>query len=330
MILGGGSILLTLPRLSAAETEAATGPGSVAPELRASLVWHFDFDHPDDAQPDRELDQGPSGTHLELVNGGARMRVKDSAWLGGGLALQTGQQTPGTQGNDDWKAGRYELTGVETLRRCGGAAGLTLMGWFKVTGPVPAPNSQTPRADDLYPGAGLAGILSGGSDGHFCRALLEILQVDGELRVVALGRRVDGGATQMGLWDAPWQEVLPEGRWTHLAAVFDYAAGTIAVYRDGSPARVRLYQAGNPWAGGGAPEAERTSATLPAGIKIGGSYPQNHRERNPFNGRMDDLMAFDRALDPTEIQAQFARFPVASTDTSITSRAAPTPAPLQP
>ena len=308
VVAGAGWSVIASAHLSATEPGGANDPGTVSPPLRASLLWHFDFDHPDATRAEHELDQGPSGTYLELVNGGDRMRVEDNAWAGSGHALQTAQQSPEAQGNDDWKAGRYELTGVDTLGRCGGATGLTLMGWFKVSGPVPAPNSYTPRADDFYPGAGLVGILSGGSDGHFCRALLEILQVDGELRVVALGRRVDGGATQMGIWDSPWQEVLPAEGWTHLAAVFDYAAGTIAVYRNGVPAPVRLYQKGNPWAGSGIASSDRTSETLPAGIKVGGSYPQNNRERNPFNGRMDDLMAFDRALDAAEIQAQFARF----------------------
>lgn len=237
------------------------------------------------------------------------MRVEDEAWRGSGRALQTGQINPEAEGNDDWKAGCYVPGGGDTLRRCGDAAGLTLMGWFKVTGPVLALNSSTPRAGDLYAGAGLVGVLTGDSDGHFCRALLEILRVDGEVRVVALGRRVDGGATQMGIWDSPWEEVLPPGRWTHLAAVFDYASGTIQVYRNGRPAPIRLYQPGNPWAGGAGPGMDRTSATLPAGLKLGGSYPQNQRERNPFNGRMDDLMAFDRALTAAEVEAQVSRFP---------------------
>lgn len=280
----------------------------VAPDLRAALVWHFDFDHPDGSQPDRELDQGPAGTYVDLVNGGEAMRVEDTAWSGSGRALQTDQVEPEADGNNDWKAGCYELGGVETLRRCSDAAGLTLMGWFKVTGPVPALNSSTPQAGDFYAGAGLVGVLSGASDGHFCRALLEILRVDGALRVVALGRRVDGGATQMGVWDSPWEEVLPGGRWTHLAAAFDYANGTIHVYRNGLPAPMRHHQPGNPWASGRDSEADRTSATLPAGIKIGGSYPQNHRERNPFNGRMDELMAFDRVLTADEVKVQFAQF----------------------
>ena len=46
-----------------------------------------------------------------------------------------------------------------------------------------------------------------------------------------------------------------------------------------------------------------------AGIKIGGSFPQNSLERNPFNGLMDDLMLFDRSLSAVDVRAQFARFP---------------------
>lgn len=282
--------------------------GGVLPSLRQALVCHFDFDHPDGARADREIDQGPSGAFLNLVNGGAEMRMKDEAWRGSGHALQTMQTDPESDGNDDWKAGCFEPGGMASMERFGGAGGITLMGWFKVTGPVPAPNSVTPRVGDLYAGAGLVGVLTGDSDGHFCRALIEILRVDGEMRVVALGRRVDGGATQMGVWESPLAEVLPEGQWTHLAAVFDYEAGIIRVYRNGRLAPMRHYQPGNPWAGGAGSGRDKTSETRAAGLKVGGSYPQNQKERNPFNGRMDDLMAFDRALTTAEVEAQFAQF----------------------
>jgi Concanavalin A-like lectin/glucanases superfamily len=305
--------------VDAVDVGAPVESSLVVPVLRPALIWSFDFEHPDATHADVELDQGPSGTRLRLINGGAAMRIAEGAWAGSRHALQTRQVQPEVAGNDDWKAGIFTTGGVESLRRCGDAAGLTLMGWVRVTGPVPAPNSTTPRAGDVYSGAGLFGVLTGDSDGHLCRALLEVLRVDGELRVVALGRRLDGGATQMGVFTAPWDEVLPGGRWTHLTAVFDYAAGTIQVYRDGEAATMRLSQAGNPWAGasasGGAGGArgEHTSPSAPAGLKVGGSYPQNQAERNPFNGCFDDLMAFDRALTAEEVRTQFARFATMTT-----------------
>jgi hypothetical protein len=56
---------------------------------------------------------------------------------------------------------------------------------------------------------------------------------------------------------------------------------------------------------------------LPTGIKIGGSYPQNTQERNPFDGRFDDLMFFDRALTAEEVRLQFRRFGNGSTDAHL-------------
>ncbi|MGH8310537.1 MAG: hypothetical protein ACRETX_12190, partial [Steroidobacteraceae bacterium] len=44
-----------------------------------------------------------------------------------------------------------------------------------------------------------------------------------------------------------------------------------------------------------------TSATDPRGVKIGGSFPQNSREANPCNCRIDDLMFIVWALTPLEV-----------------------------
>ena len=43
-------------------------------------------------------------------------------------------------------------------------------------------------------------------------------------------------------------------------------------------------------------------------MKIGGSFPQNTDERNPFDGRFDDIMFLDRALAPAEVLAAYERF----------------------
>ena len=45
------------------------------------------------------------GTEIELVNGGAAMRVRDRAYRGSRRSLQTRQVDPAGDGNDDWKAG---------------------------------------------------------------------------------------------------------------------------------------------------------------------------------------------------------------------------------
>ena len=109
------------------------------------------------------------------------------------------------------------------------------MGWVKMTGSHPALNSNTPAPDDRYNAVGLAGLLSGNSDGHGVRALLELITVNGELRLVALGRRLDTGASQTFAASQDWQKLLPQGQWVHLAATFDYTTGDMALYRNGKP-----------------------------------------------------------------------------------------------
>ncbi len=281
----------------------------VAPAaLAVQPVVHYDFDHPDDKDAAREVDQGSSGTRLWLVNGGAAMRVADPAYPGAGMALQTRQVNPGQEGNDDWKAGVFDENGVETLHAFSAAEGITLMGWVKPMGPHPKPNTTTPDPEDHFGAVGLFGLLSGTSEGHLVRALLEVIQVDGTLRLVALGRRADEGTSMIVAAEGDWENLLPTGQWTHIAATFDYDGGEMTLFRNGQPLAAAPTVAGDPWAVEGGPEPDRTSASDPNGIKIGGSYPQNTVERNPFDGRFDDLVFFDRALAPGEVLGQFRRF----------------------
>jgi hypothetical protein len=300
--VAAASLCASLALLSGPVPAAATPPaGAVFPTLARNLVAYYDFEHPVRGHPELERDQGRSGTDLWLVNGGARMRVPDR----GGHALVTRQVDPTTAGNDDWKAGVYAPGGVPTLRAFNGARQVSVLGWFKVTGELPALNSTTPAPEDRYNAVGLAGVLSGDSDGHAVRALLEVIDVSGELRVVALGRRVDGASSQTFAASADWREVLPRGRWVHLAATFDFDTGEMALYRNGRPLSGSYTVAGDPWAVTGPPEPDRTSPTDPAGIKIGGSFPQDTLERNPCECRMDGLMFLNRAVSPVEVWAQY-------------------------
>ncbi|MEJ8638541.1 LamG-like jellyroll fold domain-containing protein [Streptomyces sp. MS2.AVA.5] len=285
--------------------EAATAQSEpVAPSLRHHLVAHYDFGHPVRGNPSWERDRGSSGTDIQLVNGGQAMRTWDGRR---GHVLRTRQISPTTAGNDDWKAGVYGVNGVPTLHAFNSAREATVMGWFKMTGENPAPNSGSADPDDRYGAIGLAGVLSGTSQGHDVRALLELINVDGVMRVVALGRRVDGGSSQTFAADADWQKLLPRGTWVHLAATFDYDDGTMALYRNGHAVTGFYTLSGDPWAIEGPPEPDEVSPTDPRGIKIGGSYPQNTREGNPCDCRMDDLMFLDRALGPDEVRAQYRR-----------------------
>lgn len=236
------------------------------------------------------------------------MRVADPAYPTAGMSLQTRQIDPGANGNDDWKAGLYDSDGVPALAAFGQVGGITLMGWVKPTGQNPGRNSATEAPDDFFAAVGLFGLLSGTSEGHLVRALVEVMQVGEDLRLVALGRRIDTGTSLVLAADAPWEQLLPAGTWTHIAATFDFDNGELALYRNGQRVAATYTSVGDPWDVDGEPEPDLASDRLPRGIKIGGSYPQNTLERNPFNGRFDDLMFFDRTLQADEIRAQYANF----------------------
>src|SRR5690606_20435875 len=129
-----------------------------------------------------------------------------------------------------------------------------------------------------------------------------------ELRLVALGRRIDDGRSWVFAAAAPWSTLLPPDEWAHLAATFDFARGEMRLYANGEPLAGDYTSGGDPWALRESDGPHFTSATDPAGIKIGGSFPHNTAEANPCNCRMDDLMFFDRVLSADEIAAQYARF----------------------
>jgi hypothetical protein len=272
-----------------------TGPRDVHPSLRSDLVSFYDFDHPVPGDPALERDQGRSGTEIELVHGGAAMRVADRAYPGGRKVLETGP-VEGT--TNDWKAGAWSASGVRTLRAFNAAEGTTVMGWFKRSMDGPAAG---------FNAIGLAGVLTGDSDGHAVRALLELIDVNGTLKLVALGRRLDGGNSQTFAADEDWRTLLPKDKWVHLTATFDFTTGTMALYRDGKAVPGSYTRADDPWLING-PGPHVTSAADARGIKIGGSFPQNTVERNPCDCRMDALMFLDRSLTAREVANQFRRF----------------------
>jgi hypothetical protein len=286
-------------------TPAQATFGTVLPTLSRNLVSYYDFEHPVRGDKALEQDSGRSGTRLSLINGGADMRVRDGAFRRSRNSLQLRQINPAVAGNDDWKAGLYSETGVPSLKAFNGARQASIMGWVKMTGQNPAPNSNSANPADFYGAIGLAGVLSGDSNGHAVRALLELIQVDGELKLVALARRIDGGDSQTFAATEDWQKLLPQNEWVFLAATFDFDTGAMVLYRNGKPLAGRYVVAGDPWRLEGEPEPDLASATDPRGIKIGGSYPQNNREGNACNCRMDSLMFLDRAVHPWEVHLQY-------------------------
>jgi hypothetical protein len=78
----------------------------------------------------------------------------------------------------------------------------------------------------------------------------------------------------------------------------------MALYRNGRPLDGFYVRTDDPWLVAG-PGNHRSSATDPRGIKIGGSFPQNTREQNPCDCRMDALMFLDRALPARTVMQQY-------------------------
>jgi Glucose / Sorbosone dehydrogenase/Concanavalin A-like lectin/glucanases superfamily len=277
----------------------------VHPTLRSDLTAYYDFEHPVRGNRGMEEDQGLSGTDITLINGGPAMRVRDGAYRASRRSVQIKPADPAA-GRGAWKAGVYSPTGVPSLHDFNGVGGTTIMAWVKMTGDGPALNTNTPDPTDRYNAIGLAGILSGTSDGHAVRALLELIEVDGTLRLVALGRRLDAGSSQTFAAEEDWRTLLPRGEWVHLAATFDFNAGTMALYKNGRPIPGFYTVAGDPWEVDG-PGPHVTSPTDPRGIKIGGSFPQDTSERNPCDCRMDSLMFLDRSVRQLEVNQQYRR-----------------------
>src|SRR4051794_13595357 len=179
------------------------------------------------------------------------------------------------------------------------------MGWFKMTGQNPSLNSNTSDSNDTYGAIGLAGILAGNSDGHSVRALIEVFKVNGGLKLVALGRRVDGADSQVFAASENWKTLLPQNQWVFIAATFDFDNGTMALYKNGKPIPGSLTESGDPWKVKGAPEPDLTSATNPRGMKIGGDNPQNNRENLQCNCRLDSLMFLNRSISAAEVEQQY-------------------------
>lgn len=285
----------------------------VLPTLIPNLVSFYDFEHPVTGNGAQERDLGFSGTNLNLINGGTAMRVRDSAHPASRTSMQAQQINPTVAGADDWKAGLYSTSGVPSLHAFNAAREITIMGWVKMTGQNPSPNSGSSNPNDFYGAIGLVGLLSGNSDGHAVRALLELINVDGVMRVVALGRRIDGASSQTFAANEDWHTLLPQNEWVFLAATFNFDTGAMALYKNGRPVPGFYVLPGDPWDVTSTPGPHFSSPTDPRGIKIAGSFPQNHREGNPCNCRFDSLMFLNREVRWWEVLGQYVvaahRFP---------------------
>jgi hypothetical protein len=91
---------------------------------------------------------------------------------------------------------------------------------------------------------------------------------------------------------------LPANTWTHLALT--YNGSTLALYRNGNPTPVVTASAtGTP---------TNTTGTLQIGASQYGEY---------FNGKIDDVRVYNRALSGMDIQALYTRIPYTAPQTQI-------------
>ncbi|QEG35403.1 LamG domain-containing protein [Bythopirellula goksoeyrii] len=280
---------------------------AVLPSLQSSLANYYSFDRPLGGNFDSliEIDLGTDQTNIALLNGAPR--IADAAWSGSTYSLQTGQNSD-TLSNDDWKAGIQFLSSAEsTLIGTKHVTGISLMGWFKPLGnhfDNPSLNTNTPAGEDRYNAFGLFGLLRGdenlgNTDGHAVRALLEVIND----RITGLGRRLDSQPGSGSIRSVErWDQIMIPGEWCHLTATFDFDRGEVALYKNGLPIETENLSVGNWDLTEG---IDYTSNESAGGIKIGGSFPDNSQERNPFNGLIDELMAFNQWLTPDLVLAQY-------------------------
>ena len=270
-----------------------------------NLVAFYDFEHPSPATPRSRTTRASPARTSPSSTAARRCGSRDGAYPSSATSIQIQQVRPTVSSNDDWKAGLYRAPGVPSLNAFNRIQGTTIMGWFKMTGRNPSPNSNSANPNDFYGAVGFAGVLSGNSDGHPARGLIELFEVDGRMRLVALGRRIDTQPWQVFAANEDWRTLLPQNTWVFLAATLDYNTGTMALYKNGRPVPGFYGVSGDPWGIGGGGGPFFTSATNPRGIKIGGSFPQNNRENNPCNCRMDGLMFLNRDASAAEVEQQY-------------------------
>lgn len=252
------------------------------------LVNRYTFDHPVEGNPAREQDLGSDKTPIDVFNGA--QRVEGGAFPGSGLALQS-KPIEGDS-NNDHKAGTYfsagsEGPGASTMKGTAKVTGISIMGWFK---PTQAPTRTTSMTGILRGDEGAAN-----PDPHAARALFEIENIGGGIRIVALARQRDTDQRRKIRSTRTIAEDLPTDQWSHIAATFNFDTGSITLFRNGELVPTIMTEQGS-WS---LTDGTDTTSNTPAlGIKIGG---QMEGDTTPFTGLIDEIRVYNVELPATGV-----------------------------
>lgn len=253
---------------------------------QAQLVGRYTFDHPVEGDPTREQDLGSDKTPINVLNGA--QRVDGGAFPGSGKALQSGPIEGNT--NNDHKAGIYFENGskgpnASTMRGTAKVMGITVMGWFK-----PAANATRTTS--------MTGILRGDEniapDPHIARALVEIENIGGGIRVVAMARQRDTDQRRKFRSNRTIAQDLPLNQWSHIAATFNFDTGAVVLYRNGEIVPTTMTEPGSWSMVEGVVDV--SSNTPAGGIKVGG---QMEGDTTPFTGLIDEVRVYNVDLPAT-------------------------------
>jgi len=161
-----------------------------------------------------------------------------------------------------------------------GVSGATLAAWIKADSPTAI----------SYPEGIIVGfsVNNPGSSTKSSRASLSIIEELDNYKVIAAGR-TGGAAESLQKAITPAAAVYP-GTWYHVAAVLDYANDLITIYVDGR--KIISQKVNFP----GRAAHKSVSSYSKIGSEEDGSF-------SCFNGIIDEVMIFNRALSEDEIKA---------------------------
>ena len=220
------------------------------------------------------LDDPPGGTRTSDAPGRINlMNGADATALHNGSCVEPACPTLGVAGRE-WRAARFDgVDDVVTLNNSNGTYPADATFTFSGSPPVPFSLSAWVYPNRDGNGGAVVGKFDTGREGAY---FLEILA---------------NGQVQFHREAAPWNLVtgagIPFDRWSHIAATFD--GGTMRVYING-------VQSGQLASTGYVPASLNTPVTI-------GAYYVNGNLTNFFDGTLDDVRIYRKALSAGEVGA---------------------------